>query len=97
MIKWWPFIHDPTAQVELDELRRRYSITSELTMADGEAAHWRTLGGVLDFPGANQSYWGDLQARTNILGGKPRDGITPEGRSRGGTMAGGLELYATLF
>ena len=45
MIKWWPFIHDPTAQVELDELWWRYGITGELTMADGEAAHRRTSGG----------------------------------------------------
>ena len=59
-------------------------------MADDEPSSAAGVGGgVLDLPGANQSYRDDLQARTNTLGALPRRGNEAGYRAHGGAMAGG--------
>ena len=59
-------------------------------MAGGEPSSTAGVGGgVLDLPGANQSYRDDLQARTNTLGALPRRGNEAGYRAHGATMASG--------
>ena len=59
-------------------------------MAGGEPSSAAGVGGgVLDLPGANQSYRCDLQVRANTLGALPRRGNEAGYRAHGAAMAGG--------
>jgi hypothetical protein len=54
--------------------------------------------GILDLPGTNQTYWDDLQARTNMLGALPRRGNATRYRAHDGAMAGdsGVRCYSVV-